>query len=151
MLEHNDLVEALKDSIEEYLLYLDQSSRMLEILSDFEIISKDLEASNKEQILHLKKRSQREGKKISDEVMNEQLVCQEYKFMSILLEIKDYEERILEILENKMMLPQSLLKRRLIQYFICDIGIRLLLNSRLRYKLHCSIYQMLDNPKSDNS
>lgn len=151
MLNNNDLVEALRDSIEEYLLYLEQSSRMLEILSDFEIITKDLEASNKELILHLKKRSQKEGKKICNELIDEQLICQEYKIMSILLEIKDYEERILEILENKMMLPQSLIKRKLIQYFICDIGIRLLLNSRLRYKLHCSIYQMLDNPKAENS
>lgn len=150
MINNNSLVEALKESIDEYLLYLEQSSRMLEILKDLEVITDELEESNKQLIAHLKKRSHKEEKKLSNEIIDEQLICQEYKIMSILLEIKDYEERLLENLENKMMLPQSLTKRRLIQYFICDIGIRLLLNSRLRYKIHCSIYQMLDKPKEEN-
>jgi len=150
VINNNSLVEALKESIDEYLLYLEQSSRMLEILKDLEVITDELEESNKQLIAHLKKRSHKEEKKLSNEIIDEQLICQEYKIMSILLEIKDYEERLLENLENKMMLPQSLTKRRLIQYFICDIGIRLLLNSRLRYKIHCSIYQMLDKPKEEN-
>ena len=151
MLDNNDLIEALKESIEEYLLYLEQSSRMLDILKELEVITNEVTQNNKELIIHLKKRSQKEVKKLYNVMMDEQLICQEYKFMSILLEAKDYEERLLEILENKMMLPQSLTKRKLIQYFICDIGIRLLLNSRLRYKIHCSIYQMLDTPNTEMS
>ncbi len=147
---NNSLIEALKESIEEYLLYLEQSSRMLEILRDLDLITEEVEESNKELIVHLKKRSVKEEQKLGNEILDQQLICQEYKIMSILLEIKDYEERLLELLENKMMLPQSLNKRRLVQYFICDIGIRLLLNSRLRYKIHCSIYDMLKDTKEEN-
>lgn len=139
--------EDLREVVEEYSIYLDQNLRMLELLENFDILTNDQKKQSTRSLIQLKKSFSTVKKDLERQGYNKQLILSSHQIIDLLLEMKDYEERLLEILGNKVQFPTNSVTKALIEYFICELDIELFLNTKFRHKIYSVIFVLAEGDR----
>jgi len=134
--------EQIYESMDEYLIFVGQNKELIEILLEIDIISQTEGEHLIDSVAHLKRNLEiTKAQLIKRRDINEK-ICDGYRILNILMDLKDIDDRVFEILENKLQFPMDEGRKKLLEYFTCDAGIRLLFNTKTRYRLNTFIFDL---------
>lgn len=135
--------EPVFETINEYLIIEEQNKELIEILVEMEMLNEEAGQHLINSILQLKHSMEVCKNHLLRQSNSKDRVCDSYRILNILMDFKDLDERIFEILENKLQFPMEDRQRKLLQYFTCDAGIRILFNTKTRYKLNTYVFNTM--------
>ncbi|KAB3530275.1 hypothetical protein [Alkaliphilus serpentinus] len=137
------LKDSVFETINEYLIIEEQNKELIQILIEIDMMDEEEAEALVEAISRLKRSLDNYKDQLLKQLNSKDRICHGYKLLNVLMDFYDIDERIFEILENKLQFPMDDKQKKLLQYFTCDVGIRILFNTKARYQLNSYIFNTL--------
>ncbi|ABR47383.1 hypothetical protein Amet_1175 [Alkaliphilus metalliredigens QYMF] len=133
--------------LENTLIYVDQDQRLIQLLYESDVISQKEFDQITGSMEGIRPSLQTMSKRIEKIQSRNGLLPDLYQLMNVLLECKDYEERLVEGAESKIQFPQSTFHKRLLEYCICQLDLQLLNNAVFRKMIYTYIFRIIEYQK----
>ncbi|KAB3537733.1 hypothetical protein F8154_02685 [Alkaliphilus pronyensis] len=149
-MNHTDYERELMEIVDTYWVCVDQNLRMIKLLSSFDVLKTNQEKKLLHKNKQIKDMISSLQKKMQLKSCTKYLSTYLYETLEVLLEIKNIEEELIEILENKVQFPNEKGTKLLIEYCICELGIRLFIGFKVKNRI-ILLNQKIYETKSINS
>ncbi|SCY67456.1 hypothetical protein [Alkaliphilus peptidifermentans] len=143
-MDYADCKREMVETIEAYLICLDQNLRMLNLLQVYEVLTIEQEKNLSKKTKQIRKTVNALKKRLEFKKDTNYLYICINEILEVFLEVKNNEEELIDILETKAQFPHATSTKLFIEYCICELGIRMFMGFKDRRRFILLGYKLYD-------